>query len=153
MHANPLFNVVHRLKQVGCDPCRVEANVWLSRCPACRAHGRTLVLTRASLVACGSGKGCNEERILAAMGLPGRQAYDATPAPCPRKSARCRSTSPEHSNAWPMPPSQDLRNCPQARPLHHNRKLLNCPQARPLHHNRKLLNRARRDACTATASY
>ncbi len=79
MHSNPLFNVVHRLKQVGCDPCRVEANVWRSRCPACRADGRTLVLTRASLVACGSGKGCNEERILAAIGLPGRQAYDATP--------------------------------------------------------------------------
>ncbi len=79
MYSNPLFNVVHRLRQIGCDPHRVGPDVWEAHCPACRAQGRTLVLTRASPVACGSGKGCYEERILAAMGLGRGQAYDPTP--------------------------------------------------------------------------
>jgi hypothetical protein len=79
MHCNPIFNVISRLKQRGFAVRRLDQDEWEAGCPLCRAGGRTLLLTRSSLVTCRSAKGCRGDRILEAIGLPGREVFNPTP--------------------------------------------------------------------------
>jgi hypothetical protein len=76
LRADPVLNVVKRLKHLGFDPRRVADDCWVARCPLC-AGARALTVSRASLVVCRNPK-CKDFRILQTIGLPRTDAYNPT---------------------------------------------------------------------------
>jgi hypothetical protein len=82
MARDGVANIVHRLRERGYDPHRVESDAWESRCPVHRGTEHALAITRDDqdrvVVRCRS-RQCLAQRILSALDLTVTRLYAGTP--------------------------------------------------------------------------